>query len=440
MNHVRSAAWTAGTILVVVLLYFGISRLRSVDPFEAYKSAFNSVSQNPSAVTLSDVDVSTYDSNGVALAKMHVNLIDVQRDERHVDLMSVDNGLLFDKGKQAAKFSAGLVKWDANSKSAQVSEVARIVTNGLDVKTMGLSWDEPKGQILLPMPIVGTLGNGAVYGKDAAVYLRAKAVEVSNASWVGKVKYAPQDQEKPRDRKVRFRAQRIKKLQEPDTISYTNAEMLDDEDTFVRANSIVHNQKTDMADCVGSCQMRSPRMDLTGEKALVDLNVKKATITEGIRMTLYPKPGDVLKAKEKPKEDEEQDPIHNRRIAKGYPVVATCDKIEYLYGDERQAILTGHVKARQELPEGKWRELTADRAVIDEQKETLHLEGHVHMTASNGDDARFEWIDVSTKEDDDSYEAGPGDATFVVPKKQADKIPTGPPKKDGGGEVPKRKE
>ena len=411
-------------VLVIALLYVGAMRLRSVDPLADYREALREAADTPFGLTMHNATLAAYDGPRPIL-RVDTEVIEVTRDEREVWLRNCTNGRLFDEGKEAGQFEAASVRYDDFRKTASVSNV-RLIMGDLDVRTQTANWTEADGRVAVPTPIVGTLAGGKVEGQSAEVFLRTRTAEVSVGKWEGLLAYRTPLQERQSDkRRVVFRFHSVKKTAKPNVTIYTNAEMVDDKDTFVRADRIVHDLDTDIATCEGRCQMRSPRMDITADKAVVDLNVKRATLTQNVTMTIWPKPEDVAAAKEPPKEGEEQeDPLHSRKIAKGYPVRATCDRLVYLYGEEQRSELEGSLKARQDLPEGRWREVTARRAVIDEKAETLRLDGDVRMIASNGDDLTVEWIVLSIKEDEEEeFETGPGSGVSELPEKVRREIP-----------------
>jgi hypothetical protein len=72
----------------------------------------------------------------------------------------------------------------------------------------------------------------------------------------------------------------------------------------------------------------------------------------------------------------------------------------------KKAVMTGSPKARQELPEKAWREITAPMVIYEEDKELMTMlsgEGtkDVRMKNSLGDDLLAETIVISTKEGDE---------------------------------------
>jgi hypothetical protein len=415
-------------LLAAILLYLGAMRLRSVDPFADYRNKFGSVFNNPYAISLNHVKVAAYDGQ-TPLCRFDVNTIDVRRDEREIWLRECSQGVLYDAGKPVANFEAKLVRWDANQRRAECIGVARLKTKDMEVATETATWEETTSLLTFPKPISGTLSGGKVEAAGGSVRLATREIALGRGSWTGLVNFQA-DKEKPKKRRFVYRWQSIKKTSKPPVATYVGAEAIDEDDTFFRADLIVHQEEPDIADCTGACAMRSPRMDITSKKTVIELKIKKATITDGVTMTMWPKPADVADMKLLPKEGDEWDePLHSRKIGKAFPVRATSDVITYFYADDKRvANLDGHVHARQDLPGGAWREITANKAVLDDIKETLRLDGNVHYVASNEDDFTVEWMEISTKEGDESWSAGPGSGKSTTPKEKEGEKP-----KTGGG-------
>jgi lipopolysaccharide export system protein LptA len=423
MRPLRAAAVVIVWALVIGLLYLGALRLRSVDPFSQYRQTFNAAMESPWGVVLDDVDVAAYEG-GVPLARFHVSEIDVRRDEREVLLKRCDRGILYDEGKQAAQFSALLVKWDTYQHVAQISGQVHIRRENMDVHTSALVWREKESLLTFSHPLVGTFEGGAFHALNAKLNLAEESAELFEGSWKGQLK----DKQEASVTKgsVLFRFHKASKEPNSDVIVFLNAEMVDEEDRFFRADRIEYNEKTEVAVCTGNCAVRTERIDATGDKAVVERKIEKATLTENIAVTLWPKPEDIEAAEQPPEEGEPEEPLHSRRLAKARPLKIVCDRIEYFYGDEPHAVLTGSLYARQDVTEEAWREITAARAVLDEDKETLSVDGDVKMIASNGDRFDVESLVVSTKEGDDAWTVGPGTGETVAPEEKEPGEAAGP--------------
>jgi hypothetical protein len=123
-------------------------------------------------------------------------------------------------------------------------------------------------------------------------------------------------------------------------------------------------------------------------------------------------------------------------------------KIEYWYGKgSRRAVITGAPQGRQELPESRWRHVWTNVAYYDGENETLKLvstkdKKDTLEKNSLGDAVTADWMEVSTKEDDDQM-SGHGFAGHFaslddedVARKDKSDAKTDPKSKSAGDKPP----
>lgn len=241
--------------------------------------------------------------------------------------------------------------------------------------------------------------------------------------------------------------------------NYTNA-VATDGDVILLAPTVVHDRKTDVLTATGRIQYFSAKADLVADKCVIYRKEKRAVLTGNVLMLVKAKkdqdgkpkveklpsfqplrPEQVVAAppeKVDDKEKEKANQLRDSKTLREFPTVMCSDKIEYWYGKgSRHAVITGAPQGRQELPEGRWRHLWTHVAYYDGEKETLKLvstkdQKDTRVKNSIGDNVVGDWMEVSTKEDDDQMTGYGFKAHFAslddeLPKDKKKSPPTDPP-------------
>lgn len=173
--------------------------------------------------------------------------------------------------------------------------------------------------------------------------------------------------------------------------SARNIEIVDDQ-TVIHADEGRWNTKQRVARLTGNLTLKDPQADGSADTALVFYARSKRllVLTGRVQLTIKPRkeqkeaaPAAVSiqngKAQVAPPPEEE-----DKESPRKYPAVVTCDRAEYHYDrDVKYALLTGHFKVTQTLPE-KTRTLTADHAEWWGKEERVLLHGPVHIEDTKG--------------------------------------------------------
>jgi len=193
-------------------------------------------------------------------------------------------------------------------------------------------------------------------------------------------------------------------------------------------------------------------------KAIVYDKEKKIVMEGGVSMLIKPKnevgpkeepieplrpvvPESISGNRPKAQQGKTQDPdldVRGSENKRKYPVKVFADTITYFYKKgNRHANISGHPQARQDFPDGGWRQVWCTTSYYDGEKKTLKLEGtadnQVLMKNSIGDIMHTGFIILSTKEDDDYLETGKSKGTWKGTDDEGDGGPEAPPPLPGDG-------
>jgi lipopolysaccharide export system protein LptA len=205
-----------------------------------------------------------------------------------------------------------------------------------------------------------------------------------------------------------------------DILKVSDLQVLDG-DTEMNAKSAELDNEQQHVVATGNLLLKDPRAELTGDKLEAWLDEKRALLTGSVRLLVKPKEnGEQKPSVEKRTETGTQPPDEEEKFTlenvKKYPIVITCDRIEYFYR-KKAASLTGSLKATQTLRNGKTRTLTAEKAEYDQKKEILTLIGNVTIEFEKGKLLTPKVV-VSVKEGDEWFEADPGSGVITVDEEE----------------------
>lgn len=409
--------------------------LASADPFASIRSV--KPERNDSfVIDLRDTKIIAYEGNRMAL-RARVGLIQVSKDRKLMRCSEGVHGAYHTAQGESFNFRAERGDWNGFTQVFDGTGGAKISNKDIDLETAAFHYDSAKSLLTTVVPVSGRLGEGNLNAKTLEFRPSTRDYFVTDALWKGSIDSPLQEGKKSR---WTVKAKSIKKSMS-DLEQWVDAEATDGE-IIVKAPLIERNTQTDTIVATPKVQYFSAKENITCDKATI-IRPQKYAILEG-NVQVYVKPEGEQKlevteltpfrpevpekiAKERPqappKTDQEKkldDEVRSAKNKRKYPVLIWADKVEYWYArGGRRAIITGSPHASQDLPGGRWRKVWTYRALYDGERETLKLESRegqreVRVLTSLGDDLLAKWYLVSTKENDDQWEAEDITGTVAV--------------------------
>lgn len=294
--------------------------------------------------------------------------------------------------------------WNLKNRTMQSEGAVQLQWKGGRAETESLSMDLGQNMI--------ELGAGYIRLSSASIPPR-----LSTLLPLGAQNTAQDNRKQQRELKITWKG---RARSQNDILKVSDLQVLDG-DTEMNAKSAELDNEQQHVVATGNLLLKDPRAELTGDKLEAWLDEKRALLTGSVRLLVKPKEnGDQkpsaakrLETGTQPPDEEEKFTLEN---VKKYPIVITCDRIEYFYR-KKAASLTGSLKATQTLRNGKVRTLTADRAEYDQKKEILTLIGNVRIEFEKGKLLTPKVV-VSVKEGDEWFEADPGSGVITVDEEE----------------------
>jgi hypothetical protein len=106
-----------------------------------------------------------------------------------------------------------------------------------------------------------------------------------------------------------------------------------------------------------------------------------------------------------------EEDIRSGKSLRKYPFTILADNIEYWYAKgSRHAVITGNPQGIQDMKEGHWRYIWTNKAFYDGENEKMKMvstQGKQDTIIKNslGDLLTADWIEFSTKEEDEAFAA-----------------------------------
>lgn len=402
------------------------------DPFENYRILPGE--GDGVGIRLEDVSLRHY-SAAKLVAEASMNQIDVRRDRQHFDLFDIGNGV-YHLEEGDFKFSAPHASYDTLLKRMVVESGARVTSSDFDLTMPRFTYSENEEILTAPDSIKGRLFEGEVEGRNLVLNVPLKEFELGPVVWKGTLKAQlddlPQEAQAATQSKWSVSGDKVKRSGNKDT--FTNGSATDGE-ILVKAQTIERDVKTDVITATGKVYYFSAKTNMICDKAVIYRKEKRAVLSGNVTMMVKPADKQELELAEVPpfrptvpdevaanrppapasaQEDQQKDlddEVRSLESRRKYPVVVRSEQVEYWYAKgSRRAVITGSPQARQELAAGRWRQIWTHHAQYDGEKERLKLlseEGkqQVRMKTSLGDDLYATVVELSTKENDDEYEA-----------------------------------
>lgn len=422
--NIRRVGIVAGVGVGMLGLYFGIRNLARINPFARFEGAYSNPLGQGIGSMMRNVDVAVWDK-GRLVVQFSAAQIDARKDQQFLRLALLRDGKVYDKGEQRASFTAGLATYESSTGVFEVAGAPKVWDDKVSIQAPRLTIDRNREEVRAASGVTGTYGGGTFRAANVFFTYRDKRLEAEDVEWSGPLEVPVQGSATGKT-DVTIRGDKLEILSNPDRTIYYDAEMAGKE-FLVRATKITREMDTDIIVAEGDVEYHGPDAVFQAPKVTIYNKEKRAIATGAVRLLIKPEKdqgkvtpaelppaqpelpaalkqgeGAVDPAKEAQRQSDEE--VRSAKNLRYYPVMVTCSKIEYFYRKgSRKAIVTGSPKARQELKAGTWREITAHRAVYEEEADllTLFSEGDgqgVRMTNSAGDDLVAETITVSTVE------------------------------------------
>jgi hypothetical protein len=382
--------------------------------------------------------------------------VDIRRDRARFTVFDLNDGKAYHEGKPALAFAAGGFVYDTVLNSGTVFGGLTAWNSDLILRTAGAEFDTGRGQIRSAAPVTGRYEDGEISAASLLWAYKSRSGRAEEISWEGNV----QDQRTGQLRRIRLRGKTWEVLSNPRRQIFYEAEAVD-EDQFVRAKKITWFEDEDRIVAEGSVEYVGPDAILQAPKVVVYRKEERAVATDGVRLVVKPEkekgkvgppPAGLPPAEpelppglQQPRggssqgQKEQQEEARRSDNLRKYPIVVTAEKVEYWYAEgRRRAEVTGSPKARQDLPGGEWREITAVRAAYDLEAETLTLFSgapgaqDVRLKNSAGDDFVAEEVVISTVEGNETIRGK--NVSGVMPIREEEVKKQGSGGGSGGGE------
>jgi hypothetical protein len=411
-----------------------LQRFARYDPFAQYRTEGYLNALGPDVGSrLGETLVRVYE--GMDLGVQFVaRRIDVRRDRAQFTVFDIHNGRLYDKGKQQLWFSAGGGVYNSVQNKADVFGGLALWNRELAFRTDRGEVDTGQRIVRSAGVVIGRFREGEVSAQSVMWNYARREGRAEQVSWMGPL------QQEGKVRRVQLRGQTWEILSNPRRQIFYKAEAVD-EDQFIRAEKITWLEEEDVITAEGAVEYVGPDAIIRCPKVVVYRKEERAVATGGVQLLVKPErdkgrigpppsglpPAQpVLPPGVQPPPSQQQDQEERVRRSdnlRDYPILITAERIEYWYAEgAKRAEVTGNPKARQELPEGAWREITAPRVLYDQEKELLTLLSRtpgaqeVRLKNSRGDDFLAEEVVISTVEGNESVRGK--NVTGVMPVRE----------------------
>jgi len=432
---------TTGMLLIMSACLWTVRTVQQQDPFARFSRDFAQSGLGDVGVRLENVEILLRHENQ-PIAQFSAERVDMHRTRDFWWVYRVRDAKLFQDGKLFAKAAAGYLEYRSIRQEVYVSDHPRFTLlhnrwlkdKPVQAAVPAMLWNLKNRTLQSEGPIQLQWQGGraetesfAMDLMDSTVELGAGFIQMTAASIPSSLSaILPLGTQEPAQNNRRQRELKItwkgRARSQNDVLKVSDLQVLDG-DTEMKAKSAELDNEQQHVVATGDLQMKDPRAELTGDKLEAWLDEKRAMLTGHVRLLVKPKengepkPADEKKSETgaQPSDEEEKFTLEN---VKKYPIVITCDEIEYFYR-RKTANLKGNLKATQTLKNGKIRTLTAQKAEYDQKKELLTLTGNVTIEFEKGKLLTPKVV-VSVKEGDEWFEADPGSGIITVDEEEAD--------------------
>ncbi len=439
MSHSTKKSFLKRTLSVLAIAAAGVGSIiyiqefAKIDPLVNMRKR-NLISPDQLGMTLGKVHLVQYRGDK-RVTEASVDKVFIPSNRSQYRLEGVSQGTYTAEDETRVHFAAPTALWNASGRIL-TADNARVWNKDIDLKTPQISIDERTQALRAPGTIRGKFYKGQIEAKGLLYAMNDQVATLGPMHWAGHIALDLQEEQGQSLKRWEFETEGNANLNIKNGVRSWDKGTATDGDIIVKADHFEHNEKTDVVTATGNVRYFSAKANLTCAKAVIYRKDKRAVLTGAVDMLVKPKakqakavveeippfrpmvPEDI--AKERPaappvqKSEQEKkldQDLQSPKSIRDYPVAITAAKIEYWYGrGSRRATITGEPQARQELPGGRWRHISANQAFYDGEKDTLKMvsragQADTRLRTSIGDDILAQQVIVSTKEDDEDLEA-----------------------------------
>ncbi len=404
-------------------VYVGIRKVVQTDVMKDYRPEAT-VYKSGEGVIIKGFKLRSYRGERL-VAEALVKEATMRDDRSTVQLVGVSDGVLHDK-EGDFQFTAGKATYGTYSKSLICEDGINVWNQDVNLIAAGFTYDHNAHRVTVRGSVTGKLSEGDLTCQDTVIDMGTNTILAGPVAWVGPLAVGGQEKTE-----WRIQAENVKISKGVSTYMKARGE---DKETIVSADKMTYDRKEDVVTGEGNVTYFGRESNLTCERIVIYRKEGRAVITGKVNMLVKaeesaPKqeeippftptvPRDVAlsrpSATTTPAQDaetERQEQVRSSENLRQYPIAIAADRVEYWYRKgSRKAVVTGNPFARQQLPELQWRELYADKAEYDGEKDRIVLSSSganrgVLMKNSLGDEMRFRKVDASTKKGEDDLEA-----------------------------------
>jgi lipopolysaccharide export system protein LptA len=431
---------TAGMLLMMGACLWTVRIIQQQDPFARFSHDFAQSGLGDVGVRLENVEI-LFRHDEKPIAQFSAHRVDLHRTRDFWWVYQVRDAKLYQEGKLFAKATADYLEYRSIRQEVYVSgnpQITLLNNRWLKDKPIratvsAMLWNLKKRTLQSEGAVQLRWQGGQAETESLSMNLSNRSVELgagfirltagsiparlSTFLPLGSQSATQNNQKQQRELKITWKG---RARSQDDVLKVSELQVLDG-DTEMRAKSAELDNEQQHVIATGDLQLRDPRAELTGDKLEAWLDQKRAMLTGSVRLLVKPKLSEEQKpAGEKKTETGAQPPEEEEKFTleniKKYPVMITCDQIEYFYR-KKTATLNGNLKATQTLKNGKIRTLTAEKADYDQKKEILTLTGNVVIEFEKGKLLTPKVV-VSVKEGDEWFEADPGSGIITVDEEE----------------------
>lgn len=424
----RNLIFSIGTVAVlaglVVVVGPRVKRFLKVDTLAQYRVDMRKLDKTP----LLKMGTSTFElyAGQTKVGSCDVDQIDVSRDRNKISFHGIKNGIYRGTSGKSFGYEASEGTWQKAEGQLFCKGTILVTNANFRLKTTQLAFRQADQELEVKPTISGQFYGGEIASANLRYRLNSGAFSTGAIAWKGPIQTAPGKKKSI----WKFSSPEGGNSPDGEVITYRNGSATDGE-ILVKASVIVQNRKTGVLKATGNVRYYGKDVNMSCNLATVYSKEKRIVLEQNVALLVKPVEDTKLREEEfeplrpivpesiaakRPaaptteddrKLDQEMlDPATRRK----YPVRVIANKIEYWYDEKlKRARITGSPQARQDMAEGRWRQVWAESAIYDGVTDRLRLNGTnfgVRMRSSRGDDILTDWLEVSTKEGNSSWRSG----------------------------------
>lgn len=428
----KAVLWVSAFAAVLILYQWVLALIR-IDPFAPYRNPMDGPFGGKVSVRMDNVDIKHY-SGADLVGSCTVGRLDLLKDRQSTDFYQITNGVYIGKNGRF-EYQSDRAQWNAGTRRLYVLSGAKIKNKDMDLIAGAFEYNQKTGNLFIGGQIRGQFFEGTVEAQKLVYSVKNGSYQIGPTKWVGLVSLSADDTgDKPTPkRKWEFESQGTSFPADSNTMIWTDVQATDGE-VIVKASRIEHKRKEDVITATGKVLYFSDKINMSCDKAVVYRKEKRAVLSGNVQMVMKPKDKQKLEvanfepykpvvpdeiAKTRPpapdpkatnKKEIEED-IRSGKSLRKYPFTILAENIEYWYAKgSRRAVITGNPQGIQDLKEGHWRYVWTNKAFYDGENEKMKMvsspgKQDTILKNSLGDVLTADWIEFSTKEDDETFTA-----------------------------------